>query len=117
MSLDDRKDLPPINSPNFLERVREVLSVYLGNRGDALNRGVTLRDLVDSGMATLDARFAGGGKSITPLLPVAPPAYEVDLSPPPVPTGFAASAAISNILVECDAQSYRQGHGLSLIHI
>ena len=113
MSLDDRKDLPPINSPNFLERVREVLSVYLGNRGDALNRGVTLRDLVDSGMATLDARFAGGGKSITPLLPVTPPTYEADLSPPPAPTGFAASAAISNILVECDAQTYTQGHGHS----
>jgi|GEM_PF-1844495 len=111
MSIDDRKDLPPINSPNFLERVREVLSVYLGNRGDALNRGVILRDLVDSGMATLDARFAGSGKSITPLLPITPPIYEADLSPPPVPTGFAASAAISNILVECDAQSYRQGHG------
>ena len=111
MSTDDRKDLPPINAPNFLERVREVLSVYLGNRGDALNRGVTLRDLVDSGMATLDARFTGGGKSITPLLPVTPPTYEADLSPPPVPTGFAASAAISNILVECDAQTYTQGHG------
>ena len=111
MSLDDRKDLPPINSPNFLERVREVLSVYLGNRGDALNRGVTLRDLVDSGMATLDARFAGGGKSITPLLPVLLPTYEADLSPPPAPIGFAVSAAISNILVECDAQTYTQGHG------
>ena len=66
MSIDDRKDLPPVTSPNFLERVREVLSVYLGNRGDTLSRGVTLRDLVDAGMATMDARFAAGGRSAAP---------------------------------------------------
>ena len=111
MSIDDRKDLPPVTSPNFLERVREVLSVYLGNRGGNLNRGVTLRDLVDAGMATLDARFAAGGRSAAPLLAEVTASYEPDLTPPPSPGTFTATAAISHILVECDAPTYTQGHG------
>lgn len=34
-----------------------------------------------------------------------------DLTPPPTPTGFEASAAISNFIVECDEQLYTMGHG------
>jgi Domain of unknown function (DUF1983) len=42
----------------------------------------------------------GGGSGTTP-----------DLTPPPTPTGFTASAAISHIIVTCDNQTYTQGHG------
>lgn len=110
---DDRKDLPPVKSPNFLEKVRESLSTYLGNRGNLLDRGITLRDLTDSGIVTLRPGFlstgrgspiGGAGSSVAGV-------YEPDLTPPPTPTGFVATAAISNLLVECDAQTYRQGHG------
>lgn len=115
---DDRKDLPPITAPNFLERVREVLSVYLGNRGDVLNRGVTLRDMVDGGLATLDARFAGGGKWVTPLVPVSTVTAQAsdatsDMTPPPTPTGFTATAGLTNIFLEHDTPFYSQGHGHS----
>ena len=111
---DPRKDLPPVNSPNFLEKVREALGTYLGNRGNALDRGVTLRDLAESGFATLRPNFGSGSGS-----PIGGPGslivdnivYEPDLTPPPTPTGFTASAAISNLLLECDPQTYTQGHG------
>ena len=112
---DDRKDLPPANSPKFNERVREALSTYLGNRGDRLDRGLTLRDLVESNIIKLRAGFLATGSGN----PIAGPggalggnaAYEPDLTPPPVPTGFVATATISNIIIEHDAPLYPQGHG------
>ena len=112
---DERKDLPPVNSPNFLAKLREAMQTYLGNRGATLDRGVTLRDLTESGLVTLRANFGKGSSN-----PIGGPGslildnggvYEPDLTPPPVPTGFAATAAISNLLVECDPQTYTQGHG------
>lgn len=108
---DTRIDLPPTSSPNFLEKVRETLSVYLGNRGDSLNRGVTVGDLYDSGIVTLTPGYIKGGR----VAPISGPGqsigYTPDNTPPPTPTGFAATAAISNLLVECDIQSYTGGHG------
>lgn len=113
---DTRNDLPPVNSPNFLEKVREALSTYLGNRGSKLDRGLTVRDLSDAGLVDLNPRWLQSGGKIPPI---AGPGsaiggadvYEPDLTPPPTPSGFAATAAISNLLVECDAQTYTQGHG------
>lgn len=113
---DTRNDLPPVNSPNFLEKVREALSTYLGNRGSKLDRGLTVRDLADAGLVDLNQRWLQSGGKIPPI---AGPGsaiggadvYEPDLTPPPTPSGFAATAAISNLLVECDAQTYTQGHG------
>lgn len=56
---DDRKDLPPASTPNFNERVRETLSTYLGNRGDKLDRGLTLRDLVQGKVQAKNEVFHG----------------------------------------------------------
>lgn len=111
---DDRKDLPPVSAPNFLEKVRETLSIYMGNRGDKLDRGITLRDLTDSGIVTLRPGFLTGGGRTSPIGGIGNAisgAYEPDLTPPPTPTGFMASAAISNIFIEHAAPLYPQGHG------
>ena len=112
---DDRKDLPPVNSPNFLEKVREALQTYLGNRGNKLDRGLTLRDLADAGIVDVNPRYlAGSGGGVPPVGGAGSAvagAYEPDLTPPPMPTGFAATAAISNLLLACDAPTYTQGHG------
>jgi hypothetical protein len=111
---DTRKDLPPVSSPNFLEKVREALSVYMGNRGDRLDRGVTLRDLTESGMVVLRPGYRNGSGGVSPIGgagPEAGGAYEPNLTPPPIPAGFTATAAISNLLVECSPQTYTQGHG------
>jgi hypothetical protein len=111
---DTRKDLPPVNSPNFLEKVREALSIYMGNRGDKLDRGVTLRDLTESGMVVMNPAYRTGSGGVSPIGGAgaeAGGAYEPNLTPPPIPAGFTATAAISNLLVECSPQTYTQGHG------
>jgi hypothetical protein len=95
---------------------------YLGRQGNPLDRGVTLRDLADSGIIDVNPRYfsAGGGARVSPILGVGravETVYEVDLTPPPMPTGFAASAAISNIMVEHAAPAYTQGHGHARTHL
>ena len=112
--MSDRKDLPTPSATTFESRVRETLMTYLGRTGDPLDRGVTLRDLLDSGLAklrpgrTLTSGSVGG--SSLPILPVTPD-DEPDLTPPPTPTGFTVSAAISHIFIEHDTPDYTQGRG------
>jgi hypothetical protein len=55
------------------------------------------------------ASSASGGGSL-PLAPVVVE-DEPDLTPPPQPTGFVVTAAISHVFIEHDAPLYRQGHG------
>jgi len=106
-----RNDIPSDSASNFGARVRETLMTYLGKQGDPLDRGVTLRDLVESGFASVSNFQFGGGSA--PLIagsvitdPVTP-----DLTAPPTPTGFTAAGAITNLIIECDAPIYTQGHG------
>ena len=112
---DQRKDLPPVTSSNFLEKVREALSVYLGNRGDALDQGLTRRDLLDAGLigSTINGKVNAGIGSI--VIPGGPGGgtvdTEPDLTPPPTPTGFSATAGISLVNVQCDIATYTMGHG------
>ena len=111
-----RTDLPSISSPNFLEKVREALSVYLGHRGDDLDRGLTVRDLAEAGAAGKVIHTAistavsnlGSGSTSTINTTIEP---EKDLTAPPTPTGFSVTASIVNLIVTCDAQSYTEGHG------
>ncbi len=107
---DNRKDLPPVTASNFLEKVRETLSTYLGNRGDSFDRGLTVRDLKEAGLVSVSLSSLGKA-SIAGVGPAIDSAYETDLSAPPTPEGFRAVAAISNLIIECDAQTYTQGHG------
>jgi hypothetical protein len=119
---DQRKDLPPVTAPNFLEKVREALNVYMGNRGDPLDQGLTKRDLEALGSVTtlVDNRIQDydSGSTISPadgsMLPFDPgPDLAPDLTPPPAPTGFTASAGITTILISCGGQNYSMGHGHS----
>ena len=108
-----RNDIPSDSASNFSARVRETLMTYLGKQGDPLDRGVTLRDLVESGIASLsNLKFGGGTAPLT-----ATNVYVPDLTPPPTPTGFSATAAISNIIIQCDDPVYSQGHGHRLSRI
>lgn len=109
-----RNDLPSPNAPNFPQRLREAVMTYLGRTGDPLDRGITLRDLIEGGIARLrDGYTAGHAAATGGALPIAPEvqAEEPDLTPPPTPTGFTASAAISHVFIEHDAPLYTQGHG------
>lgn len=109
-----RNDLPSPGAPNFPQRLREAVMTYLGRTGDPLDRGITLRDLIEGGIARLrDGYTAGQAAATGGALPIAPEvqAEELDLTPPPTPTGFTASAAISHVFIEHDAPLYTQGHG------
>lgn len=119
MSADQRKDLPPASSPGFLDAVREVLSVYLGKRGDPLNRGVTLRDLSDAGMVELSPGYLQGRGGRPPIVGPGPNvgsggeggAVEPDLTPPPMPSGVIVAATFSALIMQHAAPIYPQGHG------
>ncbi|CDS48902.1 hypothetical protein [Polaromonas sp. CG9_12] len=115
MSDNTRKDLPAPGAPNYAQRVRETLMTYMGRQGNKLDRGLTLRDLLASGLVKFPSGFNPDniGTGSPPLLPGpgATPAYEADLTPPPMPTGFYVSAAISNIFIGHDAPGFTAGHG------
>lgn len=111
---DPVNDLPPITAPNFLLKVREAVGVITGNRGDGLQRSITVQDLVDAEIITMQPGYLnnqGRVKAIGGTGTAIPKNYVIDITPPPTPTGFAAVSAISNILIECDIQSYTVGHG------
>ena len=110
---DNRKDLPAVGSPNFLQRVREMLMTYTGSQGDLLDRGVTLRDLTGAGLIDLSKTYQSTrrGSPIAGPGPNAGDGYTLDQTPPPTPTGFMVSAAISHLFIGCDPQTYTQGHG------
>ena len=113
--MSKRFDIPSPNAPNFDDRLRETAMVYLGSQGDRLDRGITVRDLVGAGVV----KFAPGFTSAhitSDFVPLAvgqevQAAYVPDLSPPPQPSGFTATGAISNIILEHSAPVFTQGHG------
>lgn len=126
---DSRKDLPSVNSSNFLARVRETLQGYLGSNGNVLDRGVTVRDLSDAGIVRVNPAFLSGGMG-TPIIGVgsavsegggggttvviaAPsaPAYVPDNTKPPAPTGFSVGAGLSHLQGGINAPAYSAGHG------
>lgn len=107
-----RNDLPSDSASNFSARVRETLMTYLGKQGDPLDRGITLRDLIDSGFATWAGGKIGGGS--IPLKPgqvITDSAAAPDLTPPPTPTNFIATAGITTFLAQHDTPTYTQGGG------
>lgn len=110
--MSNRKDLPSPSAPNFQQRLRETMMTYLGKQGDPLDRGLTLRDLIESGIIKLKQGFGPGGSG-SGALPLDPGSavYVQDLTPPPAPTGFSASASIVNVLFETDAPKFRVGNG------
>ena len=86
-----RRSLPPV-SPKIAAELRplvaaisEIIEVGEGVRGDPLDRKLTLRDLVDSGIGKLNGG-AGGGGSLSPGQGAGTP----NLAIPPKPTDFNA---------------------------
>lgn len=106
-------DVPQISDPSVrdtLNRVTEALDVRLGRKGDPLDRAITLRELIDSGLATsLKSRpFNPNNPSLdfAPPLPV--------YAKPPKPTGVSASAAFRTITIFWDTPLYA-GHSFAEI--
>lgn len=102
------KNIPPKTDRELklaLDSIKEAVEVRLGRRGDPLDRAVTLRELIDSGLATKlnNSPFspAGVGAGIAP--PKQPPG---DLTIPPAPTSLTASGAFTAIILSWTQASY-----------
>jgi hypothetical protein len=94
-----------------LESIKEALEVRLGRRGDPRDRAVTLRELIDSGLAKslADNPFnpnAGGGTDFGP-----PEEDPGDLSVPPAPTALEASGAFTAILLNWEGMTATAPYG------
>lgn len=111
MTRPTRPDLPSTTSPNFQQRMRESVMTYLGKLGNPLDRGMTVRDLLDSGLAVIRPGASLGGGGVPPLNPGNAGGVVKDLTPPPTPTGFVLTAGISNFFVETDPPAFTMGHG------
>ena len=98
-------DTPP-SLRRYLELLEQTTNIRLGRRGDPRDRAVTLRELIDSGLATElaqkpfdsnrggDPGFVKGGDRLP------------DLAVPPAPTGFSATGAFSTIIIAFTFPSY-----------
>jgi hypothetical protein len=114
--MSDRTDIPSPNAPNFEQRVRETLQTYLGKQGNPLDRGLTLRDLLETGVVKLKTGYTLSGSGVPPIEGTAPTGgvggtEEPDLTAPPSPTNLAATANITHFFVTHDNPGYTQGHG------
>lgn len=90
----------------FGDSVKENLDVIVGHRGDPLDKAITARDLLESGIATLSSGVSAYGGSSGEL---APPATVPDLTIPPAPTNLSASGAFQNVLLTWSLANYA-GH-------
>lgn len=85
----------------YLTALSEIVEVRTGTRGDPLDRGVTVRELIDSGLVkNLKAtsfdpnNINPGNRGFEASVPVN------DSARPPVPTGLTASAGFTKVILE-----------------
>jgi hypothetical protein len=93
----------------FGETVKNNLDVLCGYSGDPLDRAITARDLLDSGVVRLASGstfFSGSSSGLAPATGVAN--YDF----PPAPTNLTASGAFQNILLTWNVGLY-EGHSHS----
>ena len=101
-------DIPADIDPKIkrvLESIKEASEVRLGRRGDPRDRAITLRELVDSGLAIelKDNPFdpnAGTGETDFALPAFVQPDPSAPV--PPTPTGLSAGAAFTTITLDWD---------------
>lgn len=85
----------------YLEALSEALEIRLGRRGDPRDRAITLRELIDSGLATELASRPFNTNSSTPTFR---PPY--DSTVPTAPTNFTATGGYSIITLFWDFPRY-----------
>lgn len=87
-----------------LDRLAEAFDIRLGRRGDPKDRAVTVRELIDSGLATELATTKFDPNNPKPGFQ--PPASFSDQTVPPRPTGVTATGGYSLITVFWDFPLY-----------
>ena len=87
----------------YLASLSEAVEIRLGRRGDPIDRAITLRELIDSGLALrlksapFDPNNPFPGFSPNPIL---------DTNIPPAPTNFAGVPAYSQVILSWDYPRY-----------
>jgi len=87
-----------------LESMKEAQEIRLGRRGDPLDRAITLRELIDSGLAKQLTERPFDPNGLTDFIPNDD--QKGDLSIPPAPTGLEASGAFTEIIVDWNSAQY-----------
>lgn len=107
---------PPIDeSPKELMRIAtnlaEAVDIRLGRRGDPLDRAVTVRELIDSGLAK---KLVSRPFNPSNPLPDFEPPLTVVTARPPQPTGVSATPSLRTITVFWNQPTYL-GHSFAEI--
>lgn len=117
MSQSTARDILPYNGNDAairsaFESMRAAVRLLDGFAGDALDSAVTWRQLVDQGLVQqLPGRVPVGQPPGTIIVPVGSVSDEPDLTPPPTPSGVAATAGFSSVIVTTDPPAFTMGHG------
>jgi len=88
-----------------LKSMKEAQEIRLGRLGDPLDRAITLRELIDSGMAKKLTNKPFDPNGTTPEFIPNDDAIG-DLSIPPAPTGLEASGAFTEIIINWNTAPY-----------
>lgn len=118
-----RKALPPVDPQTdrktrpFLEAIKEILEVGDGVRGDPMERKLTVRDLVDSGLAKWRRGAPGTDGILRPGDNLATGGEPPNMSVPPRPEGFHAVGSFGYIVLSWNLPDDQYGnHGLTNIY-
>ncbi len=104
-------EVTPDNMVDALRAIKELLEVREGVSGDPLDQVVTYRELFQRGglqRSVIDGTVIvrlPGMDGVT-YLPAPLPADAPDYTPPPAPTGLAASGAMANAILTWDSAQY-----------
>jgi hypothetical protein len=108
------KNIPANTDPETklaLESIKEALEVRLGRRGDPKDRAVTLRELIDSGLAT-DLAKAPYNPNIAGATGFGPATDEVgDVTVPPAPTSLTATGLFTDALLSWNQSTNAPPYG------
>jgi len=102
------KNIPPKvdrELADTLNAMKEAQEIRLGRLGDPLDRAVTLRELIDSGMAKQLTNKPFNPNGTTPEFIPNDDAIG-DLTIPPAPTGLEASGAFTEIVINWNTAPY-----------